>query len=144
MPHRLFDIDDYLAEDGRGRGEFTLTTHREWARYKTIRGMRGWMRVHVKLERISDLSIKNPERTISDGIGDRNDMALLLVNMIYVISGQKVDLVRIEDDNPKSDFPMYYLYYHDIIYEVFNDRSYRNRAIIEHIPFDSLFGKAEN
>jgi len=137
--HSLFDIADYIPGEQRDEGGYELTTDREWSRYKTIRGMRGWIRVNIELERITDLAVKNPEQTIIEGIGDRNDMAVLLVNMIYVISGEKVDLVRIEDENSDYNYPMFYLYYNNVIYEVLNDKSYRNRAIAEHIPFDTLF-----
>jgi len=138
VQHSLFDIDDYQSEHGTG---YSLTTSKDWAAYQAVQGMRAWIKVNLELERISDLTIKNPEQTIKDGVGDRNDLALLLVNMIYVISGEKVDLVLIKDDNPKSDFPMYYFYYRDVVYEVLHDRSYRGKQITEHIPFDELFSK---
>ncbi len=148
VQHNLFDIYEYESEYTRINNKeddhdyhtgYSLTTNKDWTEYYTVQGMRAWSRINIELEKISDLTMKNPEQTIMDGVGDRNDFALLLVNMIYVISEKKVDLVSIKEDNPKSDFPMYYLYYQDVIYEVFNNRNYRNRQIIEHIPFDKLF-----
>lgn len=129
VQHGLFDINKDTA----------MMTDRDWSSYKSDREMREWIRVNVDLERIDGTTAKNPEQTLSDGIGDRNDMAVLLVNMIYVISGMKVDLVTIKEDNPKSDYPMFYLYYQDVFYEVLNNRSYRGRKIIKHIPFEEIY-----
>lgn len=129
VQHGLFDIDE----------KTTLITDKDWFSYKSDREMREWIRVNVDLERIDGYTVKTSEETINDGVGDRNDMAVLLVNMIYVISGLKVDLVLIKEDKPKSDFPMYYLYYQNVVYEVLNDRSYRGKQILKHVTFDELF-----
>lgn len=134
VAHRLFKIEQPESS------QYTLISNKQWIVYNTLKDMRGWIRSNVELERISDLTIKDTEKTLNDGVGDRNDMALLLINMIYVISGEKVDLVQIKEKKEKSEYPMYYLYYENVVYEVFNSTSYRGREILKRLTFDELFG----
>ena len=70
----------------------------EWNGLETEQDVYHWIRENIEYDSSTDKNGEygsNPESTVKRGSGDCDDIAILAMNMIYYVTGQKADLILV-------------------------------------------------
>ena len=130
----------FLAKIGDG---FDLYYHEDFEKLKSITQITEWVNSNIEYEKDAiGSSWQSPEETLKRGFGDCEDIAILLINIIYVSLGVKTDLVCNDVNNRKivngGKVNHAEIHYNGTIYDIYTAKPMRNVNIGFMYTFDVL------